>query len=95
AQVMCGLTRHGGGWVLHTIGTPSDGGGKSYDPILRSLSERQDFHLNWERRRDLVKLRVLYKTGRMSQISDSDFAELLQVVLDMPLALFQLLMKWL
>jgi hypothetical protein len=31
------------------------------EPVLNTLADRQSRHLNWERRRDLIYLRVLHK----------------------------------
>ena len=41
---------------------------------------------NWERRRDLVKLRVLHKCKRMGRCSDADFAQLMQFIMELPVA---------
>lgn len=94
AVVLCGLTRHERGWVMYGLGQASDGNSKHYDPIVRLLNEKQSFHLNWERRKELVKLRILHHGGRLAKESTSSFAQLLQDVLNLPPAVFQLLVKW-
>jgi len=95
AALVCNLSRHGAGWVFHALGTPTDGTVKEYGPIIRLLEEKQNDHLNWERRKDMVQLRALHKCGRMNRSSDGDAAMLFQMILDMPLAVFQLLVKML
>mmetsp|Transcript_96 Transcript_96/g.175 ORF Transcript_96/g.175 Transcript_96/m.175 type:complete len:1077 (+) Transcript_96:112-3342(+) len=95
AAVVCNLSRNGSGWVFHALGTPAEGTVREYEPILRLLAEKQNDHLNWERRKDWVELRVLHKLSRMNRSSDSDLGMLFQSVLDLPVAVFQLLVKML
>lgn len=79
------------------VGMPS---GDQAD-VMCFLSERQSRHLqldrevkseepfrlrNWERRRDLVKLRVLQKCQRMCRCSDASFALLMQQIMELPVA---------
>lgn len=85
--IICSLSRFENGWVVLGVGEPSD-------ETVSVLADRQSRHLNWERRRDLVKLRVLYKCQRMSRCSDADFALLMQFIMELPVAVFQSLAKF-
>eukprot|EP00930_Biecheleria_cincta_P061728 TRINITY_DN4728_c0_g5_i1.p1 TRINITY_DN4728_c0_g5~~TRINITY_DN4728_c0_g5_i1.p1 ORF type:complete len:1103 (+),score=189.44 TRINITY_DN4728_c0_g5_i1:52-3309(+) len=95
AVVVSKLTRHGGGWVLFGLGLPLQVMADDVAQITAILDAQQTCHLNWERRRDLVKLRVLHKCKRTVRESTSDFAEMLEATLALPLAVFQLLVKML
>eukprot|EP00933_Yihiella_yeosuensis_P074135 TRINITY_DN8296_c1_g1_i1.p1 TRINITY_DN8296_c1_g1~~TRINITY_DN8296_c1_g1_i1.p1 ORF type:complete len:1087 (-),score=248.94 TRINITY_DN8296_c1_g1_i1:268-3528(-) len=95
ALALCNLSRYSTGWVLHRLDqTCGDGHVKNVEPILKFLNDKQSVHLNWERRQTLVLLRTLHKTGRMSASSTSDFAQLLNQVMNLPLGIFQLFMKY-
>eukprot|EP00435_Cladocopium_sp_Y103_P028735 s2854_g7.t1 len=85
--IICSLSRFENGWVVLDVGEPTD-------ETMSVLADRQSRHLNWERRRDLVKLRVLYKCQRMSRCSDADFALLMQFIMELPVAVFQSLVKF-
>jgi hypothetical protein len=98
--ILCSLSRTDAKkWVVRRIcnevaENPNSAGEISadeYDRIKDKLAESQLHHLNWERRKDLVKLKVLKKLERMNLDSDSQFAQLLSKVLDLPVPLFQTL----
>ncbi|CAJ1415005.1 unnamed protein product [Effrenium voratum] len=93
SSVVCSLSRHDNGWVVMGVGVPCNAG-RNMESLLAVLAERQGRHLNWERRRELVKLRVLHKCQRMSRCSDADFAMLMQKIMELPVAVFQSLMKF-
>lgn len=65
--VVSSLSRHDNGWVVLDLGDPC--GGK-LEPVMTTLADRQSRHLNWERRCDLIYLRVLHKCGRMARARD-------------------------
>eukprot|EP00931_Biecheleriopsis_adriatica_P063711 TRINITY_DN3863_c0_g1_i1.p1 TRINITY_DN3863_c0_g1~~TRINITY_DN3863_c0_g1_i1.p1 ORF type:complete len:1082 (-),score=256.16 TRINITY_DN3863_c0_g1_i1:65-3310(-) len=93
AAIVCNLSRYGSGWVVHTLHMAADAAADNLEPTLRILEDRQGHHMNWERRRDLVRLRALHKSGRMNPDSRSETAMLMQMVMDLPVAVFQLLVK--
>jgi hypothetical protein len=96
--VMCNVTRtEAGKWIIQRLGLELNGSpeDKEYETLRRALVEHQAHHLNWDRREDIVKLRVLKKLERMVPASESEFAALLNRVLELPVPVFQLLVKWL
>lgn len=95
AIVMCNLTRHYGRWVMHGMGVPSEGCVKRYEPIRELLASRQEEYLRWDHCKDLMLLRALVKTKRITKASTNDFALFLWGVIGLPIAAFQLVMGWL
>lgn len=93
AAVVGKLSRHGSGWVFHTFGWPVDATVERTEELMTLLNDAQSDHLKWDRRNNLVKLRVLHRSGRMSQDSTSNDAKMMQSVMDLPLAAFQNLVK--
>mmetsp|Transcript_56907 Transcript_56907/g.90118 ORF Transcript_56907/g.90118 Transcript_56907/m.90118 type:complete len:133 (-) Transcript_56907:22-420(-) len=89
--VVSSLSRHDNGWVVLDLGDPC--GGK-LEPVMTTLADRQSRHLNWERRCDLIYLRVLHKCGRMARASDAEFAVLMHKIMELPVAVFQSFMKF-
>lgn len=89
AFVVCCLSRPDGKWLMTGLGTPTAGGVEDYEPIRQVLAERQLGYQHWERRKELVKLRVLHKRDRLSPSSFGDFAQLVQHVLEVPGPIFQ------
>ncbi|CAE7510219.1 unnamed protein product [Symbiodinium natans] len=94
SAIVCNLSRHNNAWIVMGVGTPCKGDSRKPDELLKRLADFQGRHLNWERRRDLVKLRVLEKCGRMARCSGSEFAMLMQMTMDLPVAVFQSLLKF-
>eukprot|EP00930_Biecheleria_cincta_P096944 TRINITY_DN88703_c0_g1_i1.p1 TRINITY_DN88703_c0_g1~~TRINITY_DN88703_c0_g1_i1.p1 ORF type:complete len:1092 (+),score=177.22 TRINITY_DN88703_c0_g1_i1:188-3463(+) len=94
AMVVCKATRYGNGWVLHSLGAASPGGTNDFEPLLRILNAEQDCRKHWERRKDLVELRVMNKCSRMTENSCSDLAKTLQGILRMPLPVFQIIVQF-
>jgi len=95
SAIVCNLSRHNSSWVVMAVGQPCKGNGHSgLDELLAPLSDFQGRHLNWERRRDLVKLRVLEQCGRMARSSGAEFAMLMQMIMELPVAVFQTLLKF-
>jgi len=86
-MILCSLSRFQNGWVVVGVSEPTSN-------LMSVLADRQSRHLNWERRRDLVKLRVLHKCKRMGRCSDADFAQLMQFIMELPVAVFQSLVKF-
>jgi len=89
--VVASLSCHDNGWVVQELGDPC--GGKLepvLEPVLNTLADRQSRHLNWERRRDLIYLRVLHKCSRMARGSDAEFAVLMHKIMELPVAVFNL-----
>jgi len=95
AIIMCCLTRASGRWVMHGMGIPTEGGVKSYEPIRELLADRQEAYRRWERCKDLMLLRAMLKTKRMTKASTNEFALFLWKVLGLPIAVFQLVVGWL
>jgi stress response protein SCP2 len=95
AVVALSLSRPDGAWVMHGLGVPSEGNVRHYDPIHAVISLRQDDYLRWDRRQHLVKLRVMHKTGRITEASTNDFAKFMWGVIELPIPLFQLVVRWL
>merc|ERR1712232_738977 len=94
--IMCSLSRtEDKKWIVRGLGCEMEKPGEDYEPIRAALAQHQQHHLNWERREDLVKIRVLKKLDRMTKESVSDTAELLNRILDLPVPVFQLVVKWL
>lgn len=97
AVVMCSFTRDPdhGKWVVHSLGIPCAGSVDKLEPIKQIISVRQAGYQRWERRKDIVKLRVLWQHERITVDSVSEFAQILQNVLRLPSTAFQLLVSWL
>mmetsp|Transcript_70340 Transcript_70340/g.218171 ORF Transcript_70340/g.218171 Transcript_70340/m.218171 type:complete len:717 (+) Transcript_70340:3-2153(+) len=98
AMLLCRLSRTGTQarkWILRGLGAASGGSAADYEPLIETVAGLQAGYLRWERREDLVKLRVLHKLGRMSQASTSNFALFLQGLLELPVPVFQLVVLWL
>lgn len=89
AAVVGKLSRHGSGWVFHTLCWPVDATVERTDELMKLLSDAQSFHAKWDRRKDMVLLRALHKCERMSQDSTAEFAKTMGNVMDLPLAAFQ------
>ena len=92
--VVASLSRHDNGWVVLSLSDPCEGGAGKLEPILETLADRQSRHLNWERRKDLLYLRVLHKCERMARASDAEFAVLMHKIMNLPVAVFQYFMKF-
>merc|ERR1712232_1004542 len=96
--IMCSLSRtESGKWIVRGLGreVTDHADLADYEPIRAALVDCQQHHLNWERREGLVKLRVLRKLERMTKDSTSDFANLLNGIMELPVPVFQLVIKWL
>jgi len=94
SAIVCNLSRHNNAWVVHGVGKPCMGDSRTTEELLNVLADFQGRHLNWERRRELVKLRVLQNCGRMAKSSGSDFALLMQMIMELPVEVFQSLLKF-
>lgn len=94
SAIVCNLSRHNNAWVVHGVGKPCMGDSRKTEELLNVLADFQGRHLNWERRRELVKLRVLQNCGRMAKSSGSDFALLMQMIMELPVEVFQSLLKF-
>lgn len=91
AVIMCSLTKaESRKWIVRGLGMPTSGSVKDYEPIKAAISKLQVGYGHWERRAQLVELKVLHKLGRMSQHSSSEFAVFMQQVLSLPVPIFQL-----
>jgi len=96
AVIMCSISRDPdhGKWVMHGLGLPTQGGVKDYNPIRATIAHRQIGYQRWERRKLLVIFRILYRDGRITRNSSSEFASLIVGVLTLPVNVFQLLVTW-
>lgn len=94
--LICGMSRtYGGNWVVQGIGAHCEGSVREIAPFTRIVADRQARYDRWERRAPFVRLRVLHKLQWLSRSSSSRFAQLLWLVLDLPMPLFQVLCSWL
>lgn len=103
--IMCSLSRTDDKkWIVRGLGLEMNNASTDYDlevgsafrlGLRAAVADFQGHHLNWERREDIVKLRVLKKLGRITKDSTSDTARLLNHMLDLPVPVFQLVVKWL
>eukprot|EP00929_Paragymnodinium_shiwhaense_P011464 TRINITY_DN11718_c0_g1_i1.p1 TRINITY_DN11718_c0_g1~~TRINITY_DN11718_c0_g1_i1.p1 ORF type:complete len:1111 (+),score=297.81 TRINITY_DN11718_c0_g1_i1:106-3438(+) len=83
-----------GKWIIKGIGQTCEGNAKDYQPIRDALADLQKQYVRWENRGDLVKLRLLKKLDRLKKGGDSKFAQLMNWACDMPLEVFQALIKF-
>mmetsp|Transcript_52315 Transcript_52315/g.124852 ORF Transcript_52315/g.124852 Transcript_52315/m.124852 type:complete len:1143 (-) Transcript_52315:84-3512(-) len=95
AVVMCNISRPDGKWIVNGLGIPTDGSVDNYEPIMRTIAELQAGYDDWERRKEWVKLRVLSKLSRVTRDSTGAFARLLWEILELPVPIFQLVVKFL
>jgi len=95
AVIMCSLTRaESRKWIVRGLGIPTEGNVNNYDPIQAVVAKLQVGYGHWERRSELVLLRVLHKLDRLLQSSSSDFGCFMGRVLALPVPIFQLVVTF-
>jgi len=97
SSMICALSfTHNGSWVLRMIGIHNEGGSlRDTAPLERIVGDRQANFERWTRRSPIVKLRVLHRLKWLSRSSSSRFAQLLWLILELPMPVFQVLVSWL
>eukprot|EP00927_Polykrikos_kofoidii_P018835 TRINITY_DN18778_c0_g1_i1.p1 TRINITY_DN18778_c0_g1~~TRINITY_DN18778_c0_g1_i1.p1 ORF type:complete len:1143 (+),score=210.58 TRINITY_DN18778_c0_g1_i1:104-3430(+) len=96
AVVMCSLSKaENRKWIVHGLGIPTDGNVEDYTPIRETIAKLQEDYSNWDRRKNVIKLRLLDRDNRMTSHSTSETAALFRGVLNLPIPLFQHLVKFL
>uniref|UniRef100_A0A7S1RZM6 TerD domain-containing protein n=1 Tax=Alexandrium catenella TaxID=2925 RepID=A0A7S1RZM6_ALECA len=91
AVIMCSLSRaESRKWIVRGLGIPTAGSVRDYAPIKAAIAKLQVGYGHWERRGDLVELKVLHKLGRVTRAGTSEFAGFVQALMALPVPVFQL-----
>jgi len=96
ASVMCKILRTDlRRWIVQGLGVPTDGYVNDYAPICETIATMQVGYEKWERRKQILCLRVMAKLQRMTRGSSSHLATFFWRVFELPAPVFQAIVMWL
>jgi len=95
-NIMCKVSRTDlRRWIVQGLGVPTNGYVNDYAPICKAIAKMQVGYESWDRRKQMVSLRVMAKLHRMTRGSSSDIATFFWRVLELPVPVFQAIVMWL
>jgi len=95
-NIMCKVSRTDlRRWIVQGLGVPTNGYVNDYAPICETIAKMQVGYESWDRRKQMVSLRVMAKLHRMTRGSSSDIATFFWRVLEFPVPVFQAIVMWL